>query len=71
MWKPVRKPEKRIRKMKKRNVVGKLETDLLETWEVKQKTARSLSWQVNKKPAVPIHPALHHTGKIDSLRPQD
>lgn len=33
--------------MKKRNVVGKLETDLLETWEVKQKTTRSLSWQEN------------------------
>lgn len=32
---------------KKRNVVGKLETDLLETWEVKQKTTRSLSWQEN------------------------
>lgn len=39
--------KKRIRKMKKRNVVGKLETDLLETWEVKQKTTRSLSWQEN------------------------
>ena len=33
--------------MKKRNVVGKLEIDLLETWEVKQKTTRSLSWQEN------------------------